>query len=179
MAEIGDVEMKEKTKDSRVLLVLDGSDAAKRAVRYVARFVGGRKEFCFCLVHVLPPLPPALREHGGSYDPSVERGLDLTMRLEQDHWIETLKTQAQKDLDRAASTLMKAGTPASAVQLLFCEPGEPEETAETLLKMASQCQCQTIVVGRQSVSWLHELFSQEISEELLRKGKGFCVWAVE
>lgn len=171
--------MSNHTKDSKLLLVLDGSDAAKRAVKYVAQFAGGRKEFCICLVHVLPPLPPALREHGGSYDPSVEQQLDFAMRTEQDRWIETTKEQAQKDLDRACSILMKAGTSASAMQMLFCEPGEPEQTAETLLEMAHMCRCQTVVVGRRSVSWLHEMFSQDISEELLRKGKGFCVWAVE
>lgn len=172
-------EMSNDTKDSRLLLVLDGSDASSRAVRYVAQFVGGRKEFRICLVHVLPPLPPALREHGGSYDPSVERRLDLAMRTEQDRWIEAKKKHAQKDLNRAASILMKAGTPASAMQMLFCEPGEPEETAETLLAMANECRCQTLVVGRRSVAWLHVMFSQDISEELLRRSEGFCVWAVE
>lgn len=171
--------MSNSAKGSRLLLVLDGSDASKRAVRYVARFVGGRSEFCICLVHVLPPLPPSLREHGGSYDPAVERRLDRDMRTEQARWIEATKKQAQKDLDRACSILMKAGTATSAMQVLFCEPGEPEETAETLLEMANRCRCQTIVVGRRSVSWFHETFSQDISEELLRKGKGFCVWAVE
>jgi K+-sensing histidine kinase KdpD len=75
--------------------------------------------------------------------------------------------------------LRKGGVPVSAVQTLFCEPGEPEETADTLLRMANECQCRTVVVGRQSVSWFHELFSQDMSEELLRRGKGFCVWAVE
>ena len=171
--------MSNNIKDSRLLLVLDGSDASKRAVRYVAQFIGGCKELCICLIHVLPPLPPVLREHGGSYDPSVERRLDLAMRSAQNRWIETAKKRAQKDLDRAGSILMKEGTSASAIQMLFCEPGEPEETAETILEMAKKCQCQTVVVGRQSVSWLHEMFSQDISEELLRKGKGFCVWAVE
>lgn len=171
--------MSSSTHDARLLLVLDDSEAAIRAVRYVAQFVGEKKQFRICLVHVLPQLPPAMREHGGSGNPSEERRLDLAMRAEQTRWISAAKKRARKHLEQAGTILNKAAVPDSAIQMLFCEPGEPEETADALLGMATECQCHTVVVGRQSISWLHELFSQEISEELLRKGKGFCIWAVE
>ena len=176
---IAKAKMSSSTKDSRILLVLDDSEIAIRAVKYVAQFVGRRSQFRICLVHVLPPLPPSLQEHGGSSDAAQERRLDLAIREEQSRWIARNKTRAQKSLDQSGRILRKAGIPASAVQMLFCDPGEAEETADTLLKMATECQCHTVVVGRRSVSWLHELFSQDIAEELLRRGKGFCIWAVE
>jgi nucleotide-binding universal stress UspA family protein len=167
------------TKDSRILLVLDDSEIALRAVRYVAQFVGQRRHFRICLVQVLPPLPPSLQEHGGSSDAAQERRLDLAMREEQDRWIAASKKRAQKSLDQAGRLLTKSGIAGPTVQMLFCEQGEAEETADTLLRMATECECHTVVVGRRSVSWLHELFSQDIAEELLRRGKGFCIWAVE
>jgi nucleotide-binding universal stress UspA family protein len=167
------------TKDSRILLVLDDSEIALRAVGYVAQFAGGRRQFHICLVHVLPPFPPALQEHGGSSNAVQERRLDIAMREEQDRWIAAAKKRAQKSLDQAGRLLTNSGIAGSAVQMLFCEPGEAEETADRLLRMATECHCHTVVVGRQSVSWLHELFSQDIAEELLRRGKGFCIWAVE
>lgn len=176
---IAKAKMSSSTKDSRILLVLDDSEIALRAVKYVAQFVGRRSQFRICLVHVLPPMPPSLQEHGGSSDVAQERRLDLAMREEQSRWIARNKTRAQKSLDQSGRILRKAGIPTSAVQMLFCDPGEAEETADTLLKMATECQCHTVVVGRRSVSWLHELFSQDIAEELLRRGKGFCIWAVE
>ena len=171
--------MSHSAEDTRILVVLDDSEASMRAVRYAGKFAGRRKQFSICVVHVLPPLPPALREHGGSHDPLEERRLDLALRAEQDRWIAAAKKRAQESLRQAGTLLRKGGVPGAAVQTLFCEPGEPEETADTLLRMAKECQCRTVVVGRQSVSWLHELFSQDISEELLRRGKGFCIWAVE
>ena len=174
-----DIHMSQNTEDTRILVVLDDSEASMRAVRYAAKFAGRRKRFSVCLVHVLPPLPPALREHGGSSNSAEERRLDIALRVEQDRWIAAAKERAQESLKQAGMLLRKGGVPGSAVQTLFCEPGEPEETADTLLRMANECQCRTVVVGRQSVSWFHELFSQDISEELLRRGKGFCVWAVE
>jgi nucleotide-binding universal stress UspA family protein len=176
---IGEVKVSTRTEDSRILLVLDDSEMALRVVRYVPQFVGQRRQFHICLVHVLPPLPPALREHGASSDAAEERRLDLAMRKEQDRWIAAIKKQAQKSLDQAGRLLMKSRIAGPAVQKLFCEPGEAEETADTLLKTATECKCHTVVVGRRSVSWLHELFSQDIAEELLLRGKGFCIWAVE
>jgi nucleotide-binding universal stress UspA family protein len=167
------------TKDSRILLVLDDSDDALRAVHYVAQFITPRSQFRICLVYVLPPLPPALQEHGGSSNSSEERKLDAAMVEEQDRWVAAARERGQKSLNRAAEALSRSGILASAIQMLFCNPGEARETADTLLALALECQCRTVVVGRRSVSWFDELFSQEISEELLRRGRGFCIWAVE
>lgn len=99
------------TNDSRILLVLDDSEIALRAVRYVAQFVGRRRQFRICLVHVLPPLPPSLEEHGGSSNADRERQLDLAMREEQDRWIAATKKRAQKSLDQAGKLLTKSGIP--------------------------------------------------------------------
>ena len=51
--------------DKRLLVILDGSPISKRAVKYVASWVGRRRGFRLCLAHVLPPLPAGLLEHGG------------------------------------------------------------------------------------------------------------------
>ena len=173
------VVMNNRTQDTRLLLVFDDSDASIRAVRYVAKLVARRRQFRICLVYVLPPLPPAMMEHGGSQDPLEEGRLDLALRTEQGRWISTAKERAQKWLDQAVTILRRAGVSGRAVRTLFCDPGEGQEAADLLLSMAKECQCQTVVVGRRSVSWLHELFSQDLSEELLRRGKGFCIWAIE
>ena len=88
---IAEAQVDSCTNDSRILLVLDDSEIALRAVRYVAQFVGRRRQFRICLVHVLPPLPPSLEEHGGSSNAARERQLDLAMREEQDRWIAATK----------------------------------------------------------------------------------------
>lgn len=165
--------------DTRLLIVLDDSEGTRRAIEYVAKFVGRRKGFHICLVHVLRPLPPELLEHGGSEDPSKEALLERDLQAERSRWIATAKRAAQKHLDQAGAVLRKAGVPAGALQSLFCESGDGREVADRLFNMGKECQCRTVVVGRRSVSWFHELFSRDLSEELLRCGKGFCVWAVE
>lgn len=165
--------------DTRLLVVLDKSAASRRAVKYVCKFVGKRRGFRICLVHVLPPLPPELLEHGGSEDPAKEARLGADLKAEQHRWISAGKKISQKDLDAARATMRKAGLSTGPVQALFCEPGEGPDAADAILNMARGCRCHTVIVGRQSASWFHELFSHELSEELLRRGKGFCVWAIE
>jgi nucleotide-binding universal stress UspA family protein len=165
--------------DTRLLVVVDESAASERAVKYVGKFVGKRRGFHICLVHILPPLPPRLLEHGGAEDPAKEARLSADLKSEQRRWTSDAKKKLQKVLDKARAILQKAGIPTGAMQALFCEPEEGPYAAESILNMAREYRSRTVVVGRRSVSWFHELFSQELSEELLRRGKGFCVWAVE
>jgi len=164
--------------DTRLLVIVDDSVASKRAVSYVGKFVGKRRGFRICLVHVLPSLPPELLEYGGS-NPAAETLSEVDLKTDQVRWTAEAKKTSQKVLDEAHATLRKAGILAETMQTLFCEPEEGPYAADAILDMARKCRCRTVVVGKQSVSWFHRLFSQELSEELLRRGKGFCVWAVE
>lgn len=95
--------------DTRILVAIDDSSASSRAVDYVARLVGRRRGFCLCLVHLLPPLPPALLEHGGSENPQKEAQLEAGLRAEQELWISGAKKAAQESLNKASSTFRNAG----------------------------------------------------------------------
>ena len=165
--------------NTRLLVVRDDSVASRRAIRYVGKFVGKRKAFRICLVHVLPPLPPELLEHGGSEDPAKETRLEAELKVAQDRWISAAKKASEKGLHEDLVVLRRAGISARTVNTAFCEPGQGRDAADAILRMARRRRCRTVVVGRQSVSWFHELFSHALSEEILRRGKGFCVWAVE
>jgi len=131
------------------------------------------------LVHVLPPLPPVLLEHGGSEDPAKETRLEAELKVAQDRWISAAKKTSEKGLHEDLVVLRRAGISARTVNTAFCEPGQGRDAADAILRMARRRRCRTVVVGRQSVSWFHELFSHALSEEILRRGKGLCVWAVE
>ena len=165
--------------NTRLLVVRDDSVASRRAVKYVGRFVGKRRAFRICLVHVLSPLPPELLEYGGSEDPVKEAQLEADLKVEQHRRISAAKKASQRGLHEDRAVLQKARISARTVKAAFCEPGEGKDAADAILRMARRRRCRTVVVGRQSVSWFHELFIHDLSEELLRRGKGFCVWAVE
>lgn len=165
--------------ETRLLVVLDDSAASKRAVKYVGKFVGKRKGFHIFLLHVLPPLPPELVEHGGSEIPRKEAQLDAGLKAEQHRWIAATKKASQKVLDQARATLRTAGILAGAVKGLSYEQGENQDAADVILSIARRAHCRTIVVGRQSVSWFHKLFREQLSHEIHRRGKEFSVWSIE
>jgi nucleotide-binding universal stress UspA family protein len=168
-----------KTSETKLLVVLDDSAASTRALKYLAEFVCPRAKFHIDLVHVLPPLPAELLEHGGAEFPAEEARLEARLREQQQNWIATAKQSAEKGLKEAQTTLQNAGIPKKFIRALFCDPGDGRDAAHSLLDVASESNCHTIIVGRESVSWFHELFSHRLAEELLRRGKGFSIWVVE
>lgn len=165
--------------DTSLLVVLDGSAASKRAVKYVGKVVGNRRGIRICLLDVLPPLPSELLEHGGSENPRKEARLGADQKARQHRWISTANQASQKELDEARAILRTAGISAGAVKAVTCEPGANQDAADVILDVARECKCRTVVVARQSVSWFHELFGEQLSDELHRRGKEFCVWAIE
>ena len=165
--------------DIGLFVVHDDSVASERAVEYIARFVGRRSGFHIYLVHVLPPLPDELLEHGGAENPGKESRIGASLRAQQHKWISDAKKSAKPCLKKANAVLQRAGIPKGAIRALFCEVGENQDAADTILSGAREFKCHTIIIGRESVSWFHELLSQELPEELLRRGKGFSIWIIE
>jgi hypothetical protein len=165
--------------DTRLLVILDDSAASKRAVKYVGKFVGKRKGFRICLLHVLPPLPPELLEHGGSENPGKEARLGADQKVTQNRWISNANKASQKGLEEARAILRTAGISAETVQAVTSEPGENQDPADIILSLAREYKCRTVVVGRESVAWFQKLFNEQLSEELHRRGKEFTVWAIE
>jgi hypothetical protein len=165
--------------DTSLLVILDDSAASKRAVKYVGKIVGNRKGIRIFLLHVLPPLPPELVEHGGSENPGKEARLDVDQKAEQNRWISIANKASQKRLDEARALLRIAGVSAGTVKGLTCEPGGNQDSADVILDMARECKCRTIVVGRESVAWFRKLFNEQLADELHHRGKEFTVWAIE
>ena len=162
-----------------LLLVIDESPASRRAVAYVGRMVGRRRGVRLCLAHLLPRLPPRLLEFRGAENPGEETRLDARLKTRQRRWIATAKNTAQRTLAAAKSTLCKAGVPARALGVRLSEAVDQHRVSDRILELARASHCDTVVVGRASVSWFRALLSGDLSEELIRRGQGFTIWVVE
>lgn len=166
-------------KRVRLLVVMDESEASERALRYVTRVVGGRRNFRVCLLHVLPPVPPALLEFGGAQRPGEEEPLETALRQRQREWIAGAKDAARPALYRAHGILRKAGLAPGRLAAKFLDPLERGHIVEEILAQARMRRCRGIVLGRQSMSWLRELVDGDLAQALVRAAKGFTVWVVE
>ena len=166
-------------RNTKLLVVIDESQASKRAVSYVAGIIGGRRGFKVCLAHTLPEIPPHLTEHGGAEDPSEEEKLERELHSDQNQWLVAAKKKAQPVLAGARAVLRKVGLTASSIEERYFEPAEGRARGGEILELASERRCDTIVVGSESLSRWRQLLGNDPVEELLRRGKGFTVWVVE
>ncbi|MGO9841319.1 MAG: universal stress protein [Candidatus Acidiferrales bacterium] len=163
--------MSDKMKNTRILVVVDESPATTKALRYVAQMAAGRPNFRICLAHSLPPQPRQLMEIRGA-----EKG---RLRAYRSRWISADDKTEQRALDRANEVLMKGGIEAGAIKAHYCYLVDGTRATRDILALALAQKCDTVVIGRRSLSWLGNLINTDPAEELVRGGKGFTIWVVE
>lgn len=161
---------------TRILVAVDGSRDSLRAVKYVGRLLSSVRAVDVTLFHVLNPLPPILREHGGSEDPVREEQLGQQLRNARKDWYRKEQRVESPILAKARRTLEGTGFRASRIHVQF---GYEARVAETILQEARRGHYDTIVVGRRGVSGLQRMFFGGITRKLLQQATGFAVWVVE
>jgi nucleotide-binding universal stress UspA family protein len=162
-----------------ILIAVDDSEAASRAVAYVAMMIGGRRGFYVRLVHVLPPLPPELMEFGGAENPAVEEEKEAEIRDAQARWLKQAEKTAAPVFESAKAVLRRARVPMRAVTT-YCCPSVPGENFVTdLLEDARTNACGTVVIGRESFTGLRRFFAHHFADELVRQGHGLTICVVE
>jgi nucleotide-binding universal stress UspA family protein len=158
-------------KNTKLLVVVDESPATKRSLEYVARIAGRGRGFRVCLAHALPSPPPELVEL---------RGAEKTrIRAYKRRWISVVELTEQRALDRANAVLRRGGVAKKAIEAHYCNLVDASRATEEILRLARARKCDTVVIGRESLSWLGELIHGDPAEELVRQGKGFTIWVVE
>ncbi|HYW04291.1 MAG TPA: hypothetical protein VFA86_10145 [Gammaproteobacteria bacterium] len=167
----------------RLLVAIDDSDAAYRALAYVGRIVGARPGFHVLVYHRLPELPPRLREHGGSSDPERETELGRELGSLIAEWVSSLEARFEPIRRRSHTALIEAGVPDPAIELLLDRDVFPGESlCAALIRVARQRGCRTIAVSREhmpAAESVDELLRRHTGDRLVRTGEGFAVWVIE
>lgn len=164
--------------DRGLLVVLDESEPASRAVTYVGKLLGRRRGFRVCVAYVLPELPSGLLEHGGAGDPRTEDQLASSLRAEQRRWVANRKREAGGLLDEATRSLRRAGLSSSALTTRFCGPVGHGAAADEILRLARAQRCRTVVVGRRRHSWFGRFFADDLRADLARRGGTIAIWGI-
>ncbi len=161
-----------------LLVAIDGSPAAEEAIRYVGTMMAGKPSVEVHLLHVLPPVPPQLREHGGARSAAEEDALSAQLKVDRDDWAREQINLSQPLFEEAEYILAEAGLATRTFEEECRLPTGTEQLSEICVKAARSAGCNTIVVGRKSFSWLGELWHQHLCHEIVRRGEGFAVWVV-
>jgi nucleotide-binding universal stress UspA family protein len=158
-------------RNSKLLIVVDESAATQKALRYVAQMVAGRTNVGVCLAHSLVAQPRQLVEFRGE-----EKG---RLRAYKSRWISSDDMTEQRTLARANAVLRQGGLDRGAIEAHFCFLIDGTQATQEILKLARARGCDTVVLGRKSLSWLGQLIHGDPAEDLVRRGKGFTIWIVE
>jgi nucleotide-binding universal stress UspA family protein len=164
---------KEAVMAHKVLIALDSSEGAWRAVDYVAEAFGRTPGVQATLLHVLSGLPPAFWDDGHILS---DQEKESRQRL-VGSWQKEQEKQWQGLVKKAHDHLTKAGISKEAVVNKF----KPKyyDVAEDILSEAEEGNFDTIVMGRRGLGMAKALLLGSITHKVVQNAKGCAVIIVE
>jgi len=152
----------DKKYNRNILIAVDESENARRAVSYVGQFLSGIKGFKVLILHVIP-------EPEEDYFPNP---------AEKDKWLNAHKQKIDDMLERYREILINEGFDPQDVSvqstLRFCP-----SMAKCILAERDQTEYSTIVVGRQGLSRSEEFLFGSVSSKIVNHARDCTVWVVE
>jgi len=145
-----------------ILIAVDESENARRAVSYVAEILGGVEGFEVTILHVIP-LP--------------EEDFFLTAS-EKEKWLSQYRVKIDALLEGYRQILIGAGFHPSDVSVRSPTRYCPS-MAECILAERDEREYGTIVVGRQGLSRTEEFIFGSISSKIVTHARNCTVWVVE
>lgn len=148
--------------ERHILLAVDGSENARRAVLYVGDFLGGNRGFRVTLLNIIPE-PPA--DYFGS-------------EKDRREWADKQRTESLSMLEQYRTLLVQSGFPESRVEvrldIRFCP-----SLADRILEEQKKLRCCTVVMGRRGISKKEEFIFGSTSNKILHSAKNCAVWVIE
>lgn len=159
------------TRPERVLIAVERSTASEEAVEYAAAALARLPAVQVYVVHVVGPLPPDLRSRPG--ETPTDEGRDA-----QAAWMATAREEAKALLADVEQRLRTAGMAPGTVAARVAELGAGDDVASCLLASARELECDTVVLGREAISWVPHFVYPHVAEAVVRAAKGITVWVV-
>ena len=145
-----------------ILIAVDESDNARRAVSYVGQLLGGLPGFKVTILHVIP-------EPEEDYFPTS---------TEKEKWLSQYREKIDAMLEDSRQLLIKKGFDPKDIAvrstLRYCP-----SMAACILSERDETEYSTIVVGRQGLSRSEEFLFGSISSKVVNHARNCTVWVVE
>ncbi len=156
----------------KILIALDSSEGAWRAVEYVAKAFEDTRAVQVTLLHVLSGLPPAFWDDGHILE---EKERESRQRLKA-NWQKEQEKKWLNLVKKAHACLTAAGIPEDAVVNKF----KPKyfDVAEDILREAETGSFDTIVMGRRGLGTAKSLLLGSVTHKVVQNAKGRAVTIV-
>lgn len=151
-----------KARDKHLLIAIDPTAESKRAVLYVADFLGGFSGFEITLLSII-------QEPEEDFFESEQEKLAWTKNKEE---------EMTHILENYRQVLIQSGFSEDKVNVKLCI-GDAKALSEMILSFQCELSCCTVVVGRQHKSKTEEFLFGSISSQLIHEARNCAVWVVE
>lgn len=145
-----------------IMIAVDESENAQRAVMYVARLLGGIRGFKVTILHVI-------REPEEDYFPTES---------DRQTWYDEYRLTVGEMLGRYSNLLIDAGFNPEDIStrstVRYCP-----SMAECILTETDNREYSTLVVGRKGITHKEEFLFGSISGKIIRTAKNCTVWVVQ
>ena len=152
----------EKIFNKNILIAVDESEDARRAVSYVGHLLEGLSGFKVTILHVVP-------EPEAEYFPTS---------TQKEEWLTQYILRMDALLEEYRQLLIQKGFDPEDVtaksKLRYCL-----SMAACILSERDESECSTIVIGRQGLSRNEEFLFGSISSKVVTHARNCTVWVVE
>ncbi len=152
----------ELTFNKNILIAVDESENARRAVLYVAQLLEGTAGFSVTILHVI-------NEPEEDYFPAID---------EKEKWLSQYKKKVDKMLEDYRQILIKRGFDQNSVSVRSTVRYCPS-MAQCILQERDETEYSTVVVGRQGLSRSEEFLFGSVSSKIVNYARNCTVWVVE
>ena len=157
----------------KILVAIDGSEGASRAVGYCGKQFSGMSDLSLTLFHVLPNLPIQFWEEGHiltGKENEARQGL-------MDKWLRNQKLAMEPMFQSAIETLTRAGIDRERIETKTVYDSTNEATS--ILEEARDGGYLTLVLGRYGLSWIDEHVLGSVTGRIIHRGAGLAICVVE
>ena len=152
----------EKFTNKNILIAVDESENSRRAVSYVAEFLGGIEGFKVTILHVIP----------------VPEEDFFPTSTEKEEWFSQQRGKVDAMLEGYRQILIREGFQPNDISVRspvrYCP-----SMAACILAERDETEYDTIVVGRHGLSRSEEFLFGSISSKIVNHARNCTVWVVE
>ncbi len=148
--------------ERHIMIAVDASDNARRAVLFVGDFFGCYEGFQVTLLHII-------------LEPEATFFKDNTARKK---WLAEKNEEARKIMEEYRHILVDAGFQEDKVNVRIDTMRAPS-VADCIIKEQEEMKCCTIVIGRRGISKKEEFIFGSTSNKIIHEAKKCAVLVIE
>ena len=157
----------------KILIAIDGSEGATKAVDYAAKQFTGISDLQITLYHVSPGVPPELWDDGHILTEEEK----TTRRKVLDKWLTNQQAKLESMFQPAIETLTQRGVKPNQVETKSVSESVKNVT-ECILAEAKTGGYQTLIMGRCGASSAVHAFIGSITNKIINRGTGIAICLV-